>query len=793
MTPHVRVLYAEDNAQDAELTRAHFSEHAPRFAIEVVETGEACLERLRQGVHDVLLLDHYLPDMDGLDVLRSLVRTGASIPTVLVSGAGDEELVVKALRLGASSYVPKVGKYLETLPDLLASVIEEHLLKQRRGILPALPRRILYIEHHEMDIELTSRHLADAVPQIELEVLRSFETAVERLRRPPALDAVLLDLRMPGQSGLEFVRESRRRGVAMPPFIVITGKGDEATAIASLKLGAGDYVVKREGYLDQLTSAIERAIAHDRADRLNAQLRAELVERERVEADRERLAAAVEQAAEMVVICDVDGHIRYVNPAYEAVTGYTRAEIVGRHLLAAGPVDGAARDDRIEGAVWDTIAGGRVWQGRRDARKKSGQEFTEEGTISPVRDRTGAIAGYVALKRDITHDLALRAQLLQAQKVEGIGRLAGGVAHDFNNLLTVILTYTECALGALPEDSPLRTDLIEVRNAGERAAAMTRQLLAFSRKQVLQPVPLSLNQVAVGIERMLRRLLGEDIDFVQVLAPDLGVVRADPSQIEQVILNLVVNARDAMRDGGKLTLETSNVDIDEEYAARHVAVTPGPYVQLAVTDTGCGMDEHTRARLFEPFFTTKEIGRGTGLGLSTAYGIVKQSGGDIWVYSEPGRGTTFKIYLPRDPSATAAVVKSRPAVSQVTGTETILVVEDEEQLRKVARRSLEAAGYTVLTAADGDEAMQVSARHPGEIHLVFTDVVMPRMGGSVLAQELAKARPGLKVLYTSGYTDDAIVHHGVLNPGTRFVAKPFTAADLTRKVREALDEPAPRK
>jgi signal transduction histidine kinase len=454
----------------------------------------------------------------------------------------------------------------------------------------------------------------------------------------------------------------------MPPFIIITGKGDEATAIASLKLGAADYVTKREGYLDQLTSAVERAIAHDRVDRLNAQLRGELAARERI-----------------------------------------------------------------------------------------------------------------------------HAQLLQAQKVEGIGRLAGGVAHDFNNLLTVILTYTECVLQAIPEGDPLRTDLLEVRNAGERAAAMTRQLLAFSRKQVLQPVPLSLNEVATGIEQMLRRLLGEDIDFVQVLAPDLGVVRADPSQLEQVILNLAVNARDAMPDGGKLTLETSNVEIDEEYAARHVAARPGPYVQLAVTDTGCGMDEHTRARLFEPFFTTKEIGKGTGLGLSTAYGIVKQSGGDIWVYSEPGRGTTFKIYLPRDLSATAVALKTRPTVTQVTGTETVLVVEDEEQLRKLSRRSLEAAGYTVLTAADGDEAMQVSARHPGDIHLVFTDVVMPRISGRVLAQELARARPGIKVLYTSGYTDDAIVHHGVLNPGTHFVAKPFTSADLTRKVREVLDEPSPRR
>jgi CheY-like chemotaxis protein len=327
-----------------------------------------------------------------------------------------------------------------------------------------------------------------------------------------------------------------------------------------------------------------------------------------------------------------------------------------------------------------------------------------------------------------------------------------------------------------------------VKQAGERAAALTRQLLAFSRKQVLQPVALDLNQSAAGVEKMLRRILGEDIDLVQTLAPDLGLTLADPGQIEQVLMNLVVNARDAMPEGGRLTIETSNVEIDEEYAARHVAVRPGPYVQLAVTDTGCGMDQQTKARLFEPFFTTKEKGKGTGLGLSTVYGIVKQSGGNIWVYSELGQGTTFKIYLPQELSATTATTTRPPTIlRRSTGTETILVAEDEESLRKVARRTLDAAGYTVLTAADGDEALLTSAQHAGDIHLLLTDVVMPRMSGRTLAQELSKTRPALKILYMSGYTDNSIVHHGVLDAGTHFLGKPFTAADLARKVREVLD------
>jgi two-component system, cell cycle sensor histidine kinase and response regulator CckA len=389
---------------------------------------------------------------------------------------------------------------------------------------------------------------------------------------------------------------------------------------------------------------------------------------------------------------------------------------------------------------------------------------------------------------DVTEQRRTEEHLRVAQRMEAIGKLAGGIAHDFNNLLSVILSYTAFALEGVREGDPMRDDLLEVKKAAKRAAALTSQLLAFSRKQVLQPVLLDLNQIAAGVEKMLRRILGEDIDFVQVLAPDLGLTLADPGQIEQVLMNLVVNARDAMLLGGRLTVESSNVEIDEEYTARHGAVNPGSYVRLLVTDTGCGMDEQTRARIFEPFFTTKEMGKGTGLGLSTVYGIVKQSGGNIWVHSELGKGTTFAVYLPRELSATTATTPRPPTVPpQRTGTETILVVEDEEALLKIAKRALDAAGYTVLTAADGDEALRTCAQHVGDIRLLVTDVVMPGMSGRTLAQELSKTRPTLGVLYMSGYTDNAIVHHGVLDAGTHFLAKPFTAASLALKVREVLD------
>ncbi|MFO8070897.1 MAG: ATP-binding protein [Polyangia bacterium] len=409
---------------------------------------------------------------------------------------------------------------------------------------------------------------------------------------------------------------------------------------------------------------------------------------------------------------------------------------------------------------------------------EGGQPISVDGIVTDITERVGAETERAQLEKQLWH----------SQKMEAIGSLAGGVAHDFNNLLTVILSYAGFAKEGVPEGDPLLNDLLEIEQAGERAAALTKQLLAFGRKQVLQPVPLSLNAIATGVEKMLRRILGEDIDFAQTLAPDLGLTLVDPSQIEQVFMNLVVNARDAMPEGGKLTIETRNVEIDEEYAAQHLAVKPGPYVQLVVTDTGCGIDEQTRARIFEPFFTTKNKEKGTGLGLSTVYGIVKQSGGDIWVYSEPGRGTTFKVYLPRELSVTApAVVRPSSVPRRTAGTETILVVEDEEALLRIALRTLEAAGYRVLTAANGDEALLVSARHAGDIHLLFTDVVMPRMSGKALAKALSKARPAIEVLYMSGYADDAIVHHGMLDAGTQFLAKPFTAAELTRKVRAVLD------
>jgi PAS domain S-box-containing protein len=464
--------------------------------------------------------------------------------------------------------------------------------------------------------------------------------------------------------------------------------------------------------------------------------------------------------------------------------GYTVAEALDpewwvRHLHPDDRAEAVARSGALETA--DRLA--------HEYRflRKDGAVVWIRDELRVVCEASGRPRHIVGAWLDITERRALEEQLLQAQKMESVGRLAGGVAHDFNNLLTVITGAADLAAAGLREGDPLLAELQEIRRAAERAASLTRQLLAFSRRQIFQPRVLNLNDVLADMAPMLRRLLGEDIVLTIAAAPGLGNARVDPAQLNQVIMNLVVNSRDAMPKGGALTLETANVELDEAYARHHVGVTPGSYVMLAVTDTGTGMDEATRRRVFEPFFTTKEPGRGTGLGLSTVYGIVKQSGGNVWVYSEPGVGTTFKIYLPRVAAPVDAV---RPAAaSRRGGSETILVVEDEPELRAVTRRMLERAGYRVLAAGTAEEALRAAERHHEPIHLLVTDVVMPALRGPELAARLAALHPETRVLYVSGYAANAIVHQGVLDPGTEFLSKPYDAATLTERVRQVLDRP----
>jgi len=469
------------------------------------------------------------------------------------------------------------------------------------------------------------------------------------------------------------------------------------------------------------------------------------------------------------------------NGAAVARYGHTEPEFLQLTLRDIRPPEEQAR---LDGELASRSDDGAVRGGIRHWTKQ-GQRFDVDLVARPL-DFAGRRARLV-LARDVSAQRQLEEQLRQSQKMEAVGQLAGGIAHDFNNLLTAILGSTQLLLHNTPPGDPRREDAEEIRHAGLRAAELTRQLLAFSRRQVLAPKVLDLNAVVANMDRMLRRLLGEDVELATTLDPAAGAVNADPGQLEQVLLNLAVNARDAMPGGGRLSIGTTRVTLHEEHVERRHRMAAGDYVCLAVADTGVGMDETTQAHLFEPFFTTKEVGKGTGLGLATVYGIVKQSGGYIWVYSEAGHGTTVKIYLPRVPGVAEAPVPASEPKPVRGGDETVLLVEDATPVRTLARRSLEARGYRVLDAADGPSALELSARHGGGIDILVTDVVMPGMSGRELAERLAPERPSMKVLYTSGYTDDTMVRQGVLTAGVAFLQKPFVPDSLARKVREVLD------
>jgi len=529
-------------------------------------------------------------------------------------------------------------------------------------------------------------------------------------------------------------------------------------------------------------------VTHDTSERKQA-------EKELQEA-KELFEAVVENVPLMIFLKEAHD-LRFVvfNRAGEDLLGYDREVLLGKNNLDLFPPDQAAnfmdkdREVLSHGTQLD-IPEEAIQTANKGTRLLHTRKVCIRGADGVTNYLLGISEDITDRKQAEESRLKLEEQLRASQKMEAIGILAGGVAHDFNNLLSVILSYTGFVMDSMSETDPRKADLVEVEQASERAVALTRQLLAFSRKQVLQPVPLNLNQIALGMEKMLRRILGEDIMFVQVLAPDLGQTLADPGQLEQVLMNLVVNARDAMPAGGQLTVATSNVEIDEARVAGFVGISPGSFVEIAVTDTGCGMDAQTREHIFEPFFTTKEKGRGTGLGLSTVFGIVKQSGGEIRVESEPGHGTTFRIILPRIASTGETLpLKATPPKRVTGGNETILIVEDEDGLRNVARRVLLEAGYTVLAASGGKEALRMCELNTGMIRLALTDVVMPEMSGKELADQLALTCPGIKVLFMSGYTHDNIVHHGVLDPEVQFLGKPFTAAALRQKVREVLDFP----
>jgi hypothetical protein len=678
-----------------------------------------------------------------------------------------------------------------------------------------VPLRVLIAEDSEDDALLLLQELRRA----------GYQPTFERVDTPAAMssaldrhawDLVIGDYSMPAFSGPAALALLRARDLDTP-FIFVSGTIGEDVAVEAMKAGAQDFLTK--GNLRRLIPAIQRELRDTEVRRERRRAQTALLERARLAELTSEVGGALtrgEGLRETLQLC-ADALVRHLDVALARI--WTRDEATGVLALQASAgmytqVDGPdsqigliAQPNRphvTNQVVGDPQVHDQAWAQREAIVAFAGYPLVVQERVLgvmamfarhvlsefvPKALASVASALAVGIERKRAEEALRQSEerLRQAQKMEAVGRLAGGVAHDFNNLLTVITSYSALLLEDLGSDDPKRDDVDQIRKAAEGAAALTRQLLAFSRQQVLQPKALDLKATVAGTDKLLKRLIGEDIHLTTVLAPDLGVVKADPGQIEQIIINLAVNARDAMPTGGRLTIEAANVDMNDAYVRGHAPATPGRYVMLAMSDTGIGMDELTKARIFEPFFTTKEVGKGTGLGLATVYGIVKQSGGFIWVYSEPNHGTSFKVYLPRVDEPAEPAVASTATAEPRHGTETVLIVEDAASVRMVTRQVLERYGYAVLEAPNGDTALRLAAKHHGPIHLLLTDVVMPGLSGRQLAEQLAQLRPDMKVLYASGYADHAIVHHGLLESGIAYLQKPFTPETLGRRVRQVLD------
>jgi PAS domain S-box-containing protein len=627
------------------------------------------------------------------------------------------------------------------------------------------PLRLLIADDSETDALLLVRELERAGYAPTYERVDTAVAMLAALDRQP-WDLVIGDYSMPQFKGTAALALLHERGLDTP-FIFVSGTITEEVAIEAMRAGARDYVTK--GNLRRLLPAIDRELHMAREREAHRRLEATLRE-------------LVERAPVGIYRSTPDGQILSANTAMVRMLGYDALDDVLRLDLArdvyADPAERARLLDR------DTYTDREYDEVSATWKAKNGRRLDVQLSVRAARNAQGAVEFYETFVKDVTDQRRLEAQFLQAQKMEAVGRLAGGVAHDFNNLLTVMLSYSSLLLEDWPADHPDRDDVEQIKKAAEGASSLTRQLLAFSRQQVLEPKHTDVNAVVLHIEKLLVRLLGEDVRLEARLADDAGTIKVDPGQLEQVIVNLAVNARDAMPAGGVLTIETANMEMDETYVSAHPIAAAGGYVMLAVSDTGTGMDEATQARIFEPFFTTKEPGKGTGLGLATVHGIVRQSNGFIWLYSEVGRGTSFKIYLPRV-DAPAQIAPMPPALAAGNG-ETVLVVEDMDAVRRATCRMLERQGYKVLDAANGAAALALAAAHDGPIHLLLTDVVLPGLDGRQIAERLLQTRPQVRVLYMSGYTDHAVIHNGVLEPGIAYLQKPLTPRTLGQKLREVL-------
>ncbi len=641
--------------------------------------------------------------------------------------------------------------------------------------------KILFVEDSEDDSLLILEELRRSEYDPEwrrVDRLVDFRHALES----SAWDAVICDYNLPEFDAPAALSVMREKGIDIP-FIVVSGAVTEEIAVRTMKAGAQDFCSKHN--LARLAPALGRELreSRERVARREAE--------KALESSRAHVRLLLESRFIAVFFADEAGRLLEANAAFSELLGYDTEDV------RTGQVDWSKLVPPgipflTPGALRELHDTRRLAPMEKDLVRKDGSLLHAVMGGAVLEEEKNRFIGFILdvsrLKKTEAALQKSEEQLRQSQKMEAIGKLAGGIAHDFNNLLTAINGYSSLALAQIEKDHPLQNALHEINKAGERAAALTQQLLAYSRKQVMAPKRLNLNDALSEMHNLLSRLIGEDIDLLMNLHPDIGLIKADPGQLQQVILNLVVNARDAMPEGGTIIVETAKARLDETYVRKRPAVLAGEYLQLSVSDTGLGMDSATRERIFEPFFTTKAVGQGSGLGLSMVDGIISQSGGYIFVYSEAGIGTTFKIYLPIDSGEESETSRSSGAMAtNGHGDETILLVEDEKAVRQFARRVLEMNGYTVLEAVDGRDALKVLESSPGPLHLLLTDVVMPRMNGRLLAEEVVSRSPDTAVIFMSGYTDDAILRHGLLHTTAQFLQKPFSAQKLVKLIRESLD------
>lgn len=723
--------------------------------VQVKETLASACSHIESGAtFDMVLLDLNLPDSQGFETLDTLRRSLLeNTPIIVLTTIDVEDFGLSAVERGAEDYLDKGTITVGQLKRAFRYAVQRGKIQQSLDESVEL-FRLLFRDHVaiKLIIDPSDGRIIDANQA----AAGFYGWSIEQLKKMSMVD-------INTASREEFFRLAEKICRKEKNYFELEHRLADGS-LRIVEVYSSPIVLGDKEYF--------HSIVHD------------VTERKQKELDRERLKAAIEQVGESIVITDRNGTILYGNPVIEKITGYSCGELLGRNprMFKSGHHDRQFYRD-----LWETLLSGKSWTGRIVNKRKDETLFTEAATISPVFNNQGEIVNFVAVKRDITEHLLLEAQLQQAQKMESVGRLAGGVAHDFNNMLGVIMGYTQMAIAKCGTESAMYEDLHEVLEAAQRSANITRQLLAFARKQVVSPQVLNLNEAVEGILKMLRRLIGEDVRLIWQPHPSLWTVRIDPNQVNQILANLCVNARDAIPGVGTITIATEKLVVDNRLCLAHRGLVPGEYVKLTVTDSGCGISKEIHEKIFEPFFTTKEVGQGTGLGLATVYGIVKQNDGYIFVESEPGEGACFTICLPR--------VEGEFAGGETTTTEreifaghgeTILVVEDEGAILRLTGKILKSAGYRVLTAKTPSQALQLAEQYRAAIGLLLSDIIMPEMNGKDLAEEVRQLIPGLKCLFMSGYADTVLNEKGGVPSDTPFLRKPFSAEELTRKVHAML-------